>query len=237
MFGQYSPQFVGRKTKRDMVAGAARRHPDSTILDARKIANNTLAYRVPESGTSFIALHDTDVLAWGDHGVVAVDTGGYNTVTTRARLNEFGGRLGVRVHTAKGVLHVNGVPCHRRAWVYPDGKVKTDMNEKKLDRLRSELDGFMAEWKRKGLPTDGAGDPWIIDPWIISDSISEETMLDWVRSRYVFRSFAAMAFQFSGLTEYGAHLWLHDIDRNGGKLDRLQLGKIRRFARRHMGLA
>ena len=151
MFGQYSSQFVGRKTKRDMVAGAERRHPDSTILDARKIANNTLAYRVPESGTSFIALHDTDILAWSDHGVVAVDTGGCNTVTTRARLNEFGGRLGVRVHTAKGVLHVNGVPCHRRAWLYPDGKVKTDMTGKNLDRLRSDLDGFMDEWKRKGL--------------------------------------------------------------------------------------
>lgn len=232
MFGQYSSQFVGRKTKRDMVAGAARRHPDSTILDARKIANNTLAYRVPESGTSFIALHDTDVLAWGDHGVVAVDTGGCNTVTTRARLNEFGGRHGVSVHTAKGVLHVNGVACHRRAWVYPDGKVKTDMNEKNLDRLRSELDGFMDEWKRKGLPADGAG-----DPWIISDSISEETMLDWVRSRYVFRSFAATAFRFSGLTEHGAHMWLHDIDRRGGKLDARALGKVRRFARRHMGLA
>lgn len=232
MFGQYSSQFVGRKTKRDMVAGAARRHPDSTILDARKIANNTLAYRVPESGTSFIALHDTDVLAWGGRGVVAVDTGGYNTVTTRARLDEFGGRLGVRVYTAKGVLHVNGVPCHRRAWVYPDGKVKTDMSGKNLDRLHSKLDRFMAEWKRKGLPADGAG-----DPWIISDSISEETMLDWVRSRYVFRSFAAMAFRFSGLTEYGAAMWMADIDRRGGKLDRTQLGKIRRFARRHMGLA
>lgn len=34
---QYSSQFVGRKTKRDMVAGAARRHPDSTILDARAL--------------------------------------------------------------------------------------------------------------------------------------------------------------------------------------------------------
>lgn len=232
MFGQYSSQFVGRKTKRDMVAGAARRHPDSTILDARKIANNTLAYRVPESGTSFIALHDTDVLAWGDHGVVAVDTGGYNTVTTRARLNEFGGRLGVRVHTAKGVLHVNGVPCHRRAWVYPDGKVKTDMNEKNLDRLRSELDGFMDEWKRKGLPARNNG-----DPWVISTDIAEETMIDWVRSRYVFRNFAFLAFRFSGLTEQGAHLWLRDIDRNGGKLDARALGKVRRFARRHMGLA
>lgn len=232
MFGQYSSQFVGRKTKRDMVAGAARRHPDSTILDARKIANNTLAYRVPESGTSFIALHDTDVLAWGDHGVVAVDTGGYNTVTTRARLNEFGGRLGVRVHTAKGVLRVNGVPCHRRAWVYPGGKVKSDTSEKNLDRLRSELDSFTAEWKAKGLPADSAG-----DPWIMSASIGEDIMRDWVRSRYVFRSFAAMAFRFSGLTEYGAAMWMADIDRRGGKLDRTQLGKIRRFARRHMGLA
>lgn len=232
MFGQYSSQFVGRKTKREMVAGAERRHPDSTILDARKIANNTLAYRVPESGTSFIALHDTDVLAWGDHGVVAVDTGGYNTLTTRARLNEFGGRLGVRVHTAKGVLHVNGVPCHRRAWVYPSGKVKSDMSENNLDRLRGELDSFMAEWKAKGLPADSAG-----DPWILSASIGEDTMRDWVRSRYVFRSFAAMAFRFSGLTEYGAAMWMADIDRRGGKLDRTQLGKIRRFARRHMGLA
>lgn len=232
MFGQYSSQFVGRKTKRDTVAGAERRHPDGTILDARKVANNTLAYRVPESGMSFVALHDTDILAWAPDTVVAIDTGGFNTLTTRARLNEFGGRLGVRVHTAKGVLHVNGVPCHRRAWVYPGGKVKTDMNEKNLDRLRSELDGFMDEWKRKGLPADSAG-----DPWIISDSISEETMLEWVRSRYVFRSFAAMAFRFSGLTEYGAAMWMADIDRRGGKLDRTQLGKIRRFARRHMGLA
>lgn len=232
MFGQYSSQFVGRKTKRDMVAGAERRHPDSTILDARKVANNTLAYRVPESGMAFVALHDTDILAWAPDTVIAIDTGGFNTLTTRARLNEFGRPLGVRVHTAKGVLHVNGVPCHRRAWVYPDGKVKTDMNENSLDRLRSELDGFMDEWKRKGLPADGAG-----DPWIISDSISEETMLDWVRSRYVFRSFAAMAFRFSGLTECGAALWMADIDRRGGKLDRLQLGKVRRFARRHMGLA
>ena len=65
MFGQYSSQFVGRKTKRDMVAGAERRH--------------------------------------------------------------------------------------RRAWLYPDGKVKTDMTGKNLDRLRSDLDGFMDEWKRKGL--------------------------------------------------------------------------------------
>lgn len=32
MFGQYSSQFVGRKTKRDMVEGAQRRHPDGTIL-------------------------------------------------------------------------------------------------------------------------------------------------------------------------------------------------------------
>lgn len=52
-----------------------------------------------------------------------------------------------------------------------------------------------------------------------------------------FRNFAFLAFRFSGLTEQGAHLWLHDIDRNGGKLDARALGKVRRFARRHMSLA
>lgn len=237
MFGQYSSQFVGRKTKRAMVEGAQRRHPGGTIIDARKVANNTLQYTVENpggkrSGYTYISLHDTDIISVHKDGDITIDTGGFNTPTTRDRINQFGRPLGVRVHTAKGVLHVNGVPCHRRAWVYPGGKVKSDMGERNLDRLRSELDSFMAEWKAEGLPADSVG-----DPWILSASIGEDTMRDWVRTRYVFRNFAFMAFVFSGLTEQDAAMWLHDIDRRGGKLDGREIGKLRRFARRHMGLA
>lgn len=136
MYGQYSSQFVGRKTKRGMIEAAARRH-NATIVDAVKVANNTLRYRVERngraSGYTRFSLHDTDILTIHRDGDVIVDTGGFNTVTTRARLNKFGRQYGVRVRTLKGVLHVNGVPCHRKAWVHPDGRTVSDMPEKRID--------------------------------------------------------------------------------------------------------
>lgn len=235
MFGQYSSQFAGRKTKRDMVDGAKRRHPDSTILDARKAANNTLAYRVAESGVNYVALHDTDILSWCDGGTVTVDTGGFNTGTTRDRINGFGRRIGVTCFTSKGVLHVNGVPCHRRAWVDPSGKVKTDMPERSLKRLSAELDAFMAAWRANGLPPaeDAGGDPWIFT----GSQMTEDVMRDWVRSRYIFRSFYGMALAFAGMQPAGVAMSYAMADRRGGKLDKLDLSRIRRFARRHIGLA
>jgi len=63
---------------------AAGRNPDY-----RKLANNTFAeYR--ENGSIAVRLHKTDVLTYDLGGNVVFDSGGWQTVTTKSRMNTFG---------------------------------------------------------------------------------------------------------------------------------------------------
>jgi hypothetical protein len=59
--------------------------------DARKLANNTYAQRRELHGDNVIAirLHSTDILTFFRDGSVKVDTGGWQTVTTKERLNRY----------------------------------------------------------------------------------------------------------------------------------------------------
>ena len=56
--------------------------------DSRKIANNTYLTRL-ESGGVAIKLHSTNILTIDESDTVTVETGGWQTVTTKARLNEY----------------------------------------------------------------------------------------------------------------------------------------------------
>lgn len=62
---------------------------------------------VGESGLRYMSLHRNNI-AHFDHalGSLHICTAGWNTVTTRERLN---GLPGVRVHVAKGQTYLNGV--------------------------------------------------------------------------------------------------------------------------------
>lgn len=60
--------------------------------DSKKVANNTylMARRTPE-GEYYIALrlHETDIIEFYENDEMAVFTGGWQTVTTKARINEY----------------------------------------------------------------------------------------------------------------------------------------------------
>lgn len=64
--------------------------------DAQKLENNTYLTRRPHNDGGFIytvRLHSTDVLEQWPDGSVAVTSGGWRTVTTKARINEYLRRL------------------------------------------------------------------------------------------------------------------------------------------------
>lgn len=72
--------------------------------ESRKIANNTyLVRRDPE--TIAVKLHATDVVTYHSDGTVTLRSGGYETVTTKDRLNHFGPD-GIRVYSDKRVWYV-----------------------------------------------------------------------------------------------------------------------------------
>src|SRR5882762_2348120 len=56
--------------------------------ESRKLANNTYARR-RHSGKIAIQLHATDILTFHSDGQIDLNTGGWDTVTTRSRMNDF----------------------------------------------------------------------------------------------------------------------------------------------------
>jgi hypothetical protein len=239
-FGTSSGTSRPRMSKRDMIEGAQRRHPGCTIVGAIKTDNNTLQYRAQENGCTYWALYDTDIV--GVHGDrVIVDTGGYNTVTTRARLNDVLRQLDAgAVYTIKGVIYYRwrgvSTPFDRRIGINLDtGLVKPDRKVEVLDKTTKQIAAYMAAWKKKGLPKDSSGDPWIFPDKQGRYDIAPEVMIDWVKGRYVFRNLYAYALRHAGVTPGAVVFFMGGVDRKGGKLDRCDLGRIRRFVRNKLG--
>lgn len=74
--------------------------------DSRKIANNTWLERRGDHEIA-VRLHGTDVVTFHDDGSVTFRTGGWNTSTTRARLNAYA-PAGAQFFTRKGRMYFTG---------------------------------------------------------------------------------------------------------------------------------
>lgn len=73
--------------------------------ERRKLANNTYAERRGD-GAIAIRLHSTDILTYHDDGSVVFNSGGWQTVTTKQRMNEFGPQ-GWRVNSERGIWYAD----------------------------------------------------------------------------------------------------------------------------------
>jgi hypothetical protein len=77
------------------------------ITDAKRVANNTLQF-IGFAGIKYTLFHRTIIAGINPDGSGFVTTGGFNTVTTRNRLNGF---TPVRCGTRRGTLYINDKPC------------------------------------------------------------------------------------------------------------------------------
>ena len=228
-------------SKRAMLDALAYRESSGAppIARAKLAGRNTLDY-TDVKGVRRIRLHKTDILTIAPSGAFAINTGGWNTHTTRDRLNEF---LPApwRVCTVRGVAHLRditsnlaAIPFRETVAVSAKGVVKSDMKPKSEEKLRALVDAYMKAFRARGLPTieESGGDPWILT----QGKVDESTMLDWLKSKYVHRTLFALAHKWAGITDRGVEVWSRDIDRRGGELDRFHLGRIRRYIRACLGL-
>lgn len=227
----YSVHGRDRLNKREMLAqlGTA---PEKSRMAAR----NTLDYTLPD-GERRIRLHGTDVVTLHSHGGFTLDTGGWNTMTTRDRMNGWI-PTGYMVFTHKGQIHLctrDGTwPFLQSIYVGPRGAVYPDQGPDDNKRLRRLIDRYCREFKKRGLPTaeESKGDPWVV-PGLTSESV----MMDWLESCYIHRTMYALALRNAGLTDQGVAFFIYDVDRKGGNLDGTDMRRIRRYIRACVGLA
>jgi hypothetical protein len=146
-------------------------------------------------------------------------------------LRDFG-RGKVRAETSKGILHINGVEVRESCRILKNGTVKSDTTPEKNAKLVKLIDGYMAKLKKQGLPNADAsgGDPWVFG------TVSSDTMLDWLKTGYVFRLMFVLASRYAGQTDFGISWYLQDIDKRVGKMEAIHTRRIRRYIRACLGL-
>jgi len=77
---------------------------ETGIISSKKIKNNT-RLTVYANGDKVLRLHNTDIIKWTGNKII-LNSGGWDTVTTRTRFNEFLPDY-IKVYRKKGVTYIN----------------------------------------------------------------------------------------------------------------------------------
>lgn len=164
-----------RKTKREIMAGV-------DCEKSRLIDNNTVEYYRAD-GSKVIRLHLTDIITFNPDGSCTLDSGGWQTVTTKDRMNKYG-PLGLHVLQEKSVWYVydtianskysttyakdareNWIPYADGITIHPDGSVKGQGEDpRELIKLQKDINryvkGFMSALDKRKIEQPGPGDCW-----------------------------------------------------------------------------
>jgi len=92
----------------------------SNIIDGREskiIGNNTIVHRLDDD-TVAIKYHSTNILKINSNNVVTISTGGWETITTKDRLNQFLSCRGFGIFQKKGTWYIRG---NDKTFEYEDG--------------------------------------------------------------------------------------------------------------------
>ena len=150
------------------------------ILDAKhgdknskKIANNTYLKRY-DNGNIAVRLHKTDIILFKPNGAIELNSGGWKTVTTKARMNEFLPQQ-YGIHQEKGVWYVSLNSNYSKDLIFKDGLVLTSrtkpMNHKLIatrekrtkretEHIRKYAKRFVDALFEGKVPAPSGGDCW-----------------------------------------------------------------------------
>jgi hypothetical protein len=87
-------------------AASLAKYPTDQIVSSRVVANNTFEIIGP-LGDKTIRLHFTDIVIFRPDGSIVLDSGGWRTVTTKARMNDFL-PYGIHVYQQDGFWYLSG---------------------------------------------------------------------------------------------------------------------------------
>lgn len=114
----------------------------------RKLENNTVLHRI-DADTLAVRLHATDIVLIHRNGNFTLNSGGWRTVTTKARINDYSP---ARVSQTKGVWYVGSVEFTENIVVDSTGKVVSGGNvkgeakrNKMVGKIKKYIDGFAAK--------------------------------------------------------------------------------------------
>jgi hypothetical protein len=219
-YGQFSSDYHKPFSKRELMATAGNAESETgNISESKLMAKNTLRYVAKDENGKRVGFiyHKTRILFldYDESGAlvcVFINTGGFNTLTTRERLNRFL-PSGWSVFTDKGFLYVrtpSGTFPHVDGATYDGATGKPKQPERHKDSRavaiahKRKIDKFCRAIDREGIPMPCAGDPWIFD-WN-PRAIGESVLLEWLDSEYVNGALIVHAMRRKGWQDGALHM-------------------------------
>ena len=133
----------------------------------KPIGNNT---RLVQVGSDYaIRLHETNIVTLKPDGSIVLDSGGYRTMTTKSRINEYASEIHITQDMGLWYVHVRGQTIFfEDGMVIPaTGQVTANdgyMMQKakaKVDRMVSDfIKGYVNKMLKDGIEQPGEGDCW-----------------------------------------------------------------------------
>ncbi len=207
-----------RKTKTQMLADIAADHPGAVIAFANKDPSkrNTIKYGIRDGDfiDQYLRYQDTDIIRWCTDGSIVLNTGGWRTVTTKARYNDH--LPGIQVYQTKGVWYLSAagtrVEFYDGIVINPDGTI-IDTGTVESDRVKDytkRINKYCKLITDDNLPQPDGGDCWIC-MMFDRDKQAQDTSTDHLEAHmdegYVHGSILVNAMRASGYRDEGIGLW------------------------------
>ena len=135
-------------------------------VDQKKVSNNTYLVRRGEDAVA-VRLHQTDVVTFHSDNSIRLDSGGWRTLTTKARINDWL-PPGFNLWQERGHWYLNDVPYRDNICIAKDGKTIVNGGDKdevkdqaKFRRKVSKFAGeFVDALKENEIGLPSGGDCW-----------------------------------------------------------------------------
>jgi len=178
------------------------------------LARSTVQYTRPD-GAIAVRFHHTDVVVTKGN-IVTLDTGGWNTVTTRERMNSFSP---IRVYTKAGALFANGFPMAQTITFKKDiagtftpvGIKKLEMEAVRQEKTREQIKKFCSRvTKEATIPMPSNGDCWgcLMVEKETGKHMSYDCLMGHVKENYLHGSLLVRAMREAGFQGVGIVMYL-----------------------------
>ena len=245
-----------RQTKREIMIGVA-------CFTSKLVDHNTVEYHCID-GTRVIRLHRIDILVFKPNGDVVLNSDGWQTVTTKERMNKFLPK-DWGIYQKKNVWYLSKGEYwsdpDRKSWVYQDGitilgtggvsGASKDRKEldKRLKQIKVYVDGFMKKLVARELKQPGNGDCWFClfkdkDGRTWGDHSGNDHILNHFRQKYYVPSLLVNAVKeipVSQATNSSIGYWFNIYNETCDMFERIGKEQVRksltRYLKRRLGMA
>lgn len=206
-----------RETMRELMQGVEH------VGKVRKIDHNTVEYVAP-NGNVTIRLHHTDVAVRNKDGSLTLNTGGWQTITTKSRLNSLLRQVNAYLYQSKGQWYISKVGadstvpyfdgiCVPQCFDDPKAQAKGEKAEAASARLSKKIREYV-----KRIPNDapaaqmpGPGDCWHCGMFDRVERPGQKTrdpehLLAHLKEGYVPGWLIVNALRWAGATDYAVQL-------------------------------